>query len=208
MLKRTRAFTLIELLIVVAIIGILAAIAVPNFMNARLRAKVTRTIADLRSIHTAIQMYATDNGREILDTVEIPNLPGTGKAWRVWSQLTTPIAYIPASALIDPFIPEVNPFSGGAANEAVADGTYQYHNIKYWRENNLQGMGALADRTARYYARSPGPDRWYIILPMRLMRWMAYRPSNGLVSVGDIIVADKGILGENFVGNDGPVDNI
>ena len=206
--RAKHAFTLIELLVVVAIIGILAAIAVPNFLNARLRAAVSRTVADLRGIHTAIQMYAVDNGREILDTVEIPNLPSSGIAWRVWSQLTTPVAYIPSSAFWDPFIPETNPFSSGAANEAVADGTYQYHNIKYWRENDLQGMGQLADRTARYYARSPGPDRWYIILPMRLMRWMAYKPSNGLVSVGDIIVSDKGILGESFTGNDGPADNI
>ncbi len=69
-------------------------------------------------------------------------------------------------------------------------------------------MGTQADRTARYYARSPGPDRWYIILPMRLYRWMAYNPSNGLISNGDVIVSDKGILGQNFVGNEGPTTNI
>ncbi|MFH1737710.1 MAG: prepilin-type N-terminal cleavage/methylation domain-containing protein, partial [bacterium] len=140
----SRAFTLIELLIVVAIIGILAAIAMPNFMNARMRAQVTRATADLRSIRTAIDMYTTDHGREILDTVEIPNYT---IAWQVWAQLTTPVSYMSPGSLRDSFIPETNPHSSGAADEAVEIGTYQYHNIKIWREQDLGGMGALADRT-------------------------------------------------------------
>ncbi len=60
----SNGFTLIELLIVVAIIGILAAIAVPNFLNAQVRAKVSRVFADLRSLGNAIEMYTIDNNTQ------------------------------------------------------------------------------------------------------------------------------------------------
>ena len=61
-MKRTdKGFTLIELLIVVAIIGIIAAIAIPNLLNAIDRGKQKRTMADMRSIGTAIESYAVDN---------------------------------------------------------------------------------------------------------------------------------------------------
>lgn len=55
------AFTLIELLIVVAIIGILAAIAVPNFLNAQIRAKIAKTESEMSAYGTAAEMYRLDN---------------------------------------------------------------------------------------------------------------------------------------------------
>src|SRR2546426_11423012 len=59
--ERMSGFTLIELLIVVAIIGIIAAIAIPNLLNAIDRGKQKRTMADMRSIGTAVESYAVDN---------------------------------------------------------------------------------------------------------------------------------------------------
>ncbi|HEU4400622.1 MAG TPA: type II secretion system protein GspG [Candidatus Polarisedimenticolia bacterium] len=56
-----KGFTLIELLIVVAIIGLLAAIAMPNLMNALQRAKQAKTVADMREIGAALEKYAVDN---------------------------------------------------------------------------------------------------------------------------------------------------
>ena len=59
--RNSKGFTLIELLIVVAIIGIIAAIAIPNLLNAIDRGKQKRTMADLRSMGTANETYSIDN---------------------------------------------------------------------------------------------------------------------------------------------------
>ena len=86
-----KAFTLIELLIVVAIIGILAAIAVPNFLNARVRSLVARTYGDMKAVVNAMEMYHLDHGDWI------PDYDGMGKAsyeWKTYCSLTTPVTYI------------------------------------------------------------------------------------------------------------------
>ncbi len=62
MLKKERGFTLIELLIVVAIIGILAALLIPNAITAIQKAKLTSTMKEIKVISTAIADYVTDNG--------------------------------------------------------------------------------------------------------------------------------------------------
>jgi type II secretion system protein G len=60
MKRNKKGFTLIELLIVVAIIGIIVAIAIPNLLNAIQRAKQKRTMGDMRSAGTAAEAYAVD----------------------------------------------------------------------------------------------------------------------------------------------------
>ncbi|MFH1739228.1 MAG: prepilin-type N-terminal cleavage/methylation domain-containing protein [bacterium] len=93
-----RAFTLIELLIVVAIIGILAAIAVPNFMNARLRATIARVQGDIKALATAVEMYGVDHG-EYPDDGQVSGISWWMNNWH----LTTPVSYI-ATIPRDPFL--------------------------------------------------------------------------------------------------------
>lgn len=62
--RANRGFTLVEIMIVVAIIALLAAIAVPGFLRARKRAQATRIINDLRLISAAVDQYALENSKE------------------------------------------------------------------------------------------------------------------------------------------------
>lgn len=61
MFKKSKGFTLIELMIVVAIIGILAAIAIPNFMNYQCKAKQTEAKSNLGSIRTNMEAYRAEH---------------------------------------------------------------------------------------------------------------------------------------------------
>ncbi|NQT47252.1 MAG: prepilin-type N-terminal cleavage/methylation domain-containing protein [Candidatus Omnitrophica bacterium] len=72
-----KAFTLVEIMIVVAIIGLLAAIAIPNFVQARKRAQTNACIANLKQIQGAISLWALDNGKKDSDAVAITDLVTT-----------------------------------------------------------------------------------------------------------------------------------
>src|SRR3979411_344459 len=64
-------FTLVEIMIVVAIIALLAAIAVPGFLRARKRSQASRIINDLRLIDSAVDQYAIETNKKSGDAVAI-----------------------------------------------------------------------------------------------------------------------------------------
>ena len=66
---KQKGFTLVEIMIVVAIIALLAAIAVPGFMRARKRSQASRILIDLRLIDSAVDQYAIENNKKTNDPV-------------------------------------------------------------------------------------------------------------------------------------------
>ena len=71
--KRRGGFTLVEIMIVVAIIALLAAIAVPGFLRARKRSQATRILNDLRMIDAAVDQYAIETNRSTSFVVGTPD---------------------------------------------------------------------------------------------------------------------------------------
>jgi prepilin-type N-terminal cleavage/methylation domain-containing protein len=69
--KRRGGFTLVEIMIVVAIIALLAAIAVPGFLRARKRSQASRILNDLRMIDSAIDQYAIETNRATGNSVVV-----------------------------------------------------------------------------------------------------------------------------------------
>lgn len=192
------AFTLIELLIVVAIIAILAAIAVPNFLDAQVRAKVSREKSEMRTIATALEMYAIDQGDYPPHGENVSVGGGTGPATYPAYQaglgtiefvppvLTTPVAYL-VTYLDDPFLRQ---------EDTIFTESYGYILSSLMRDILLfKDISPAINAKAiaipefhgawRLYAAGPDTDKGDVKRPM------PYDPSNGTVSDGDIIRSQK-----------------
>jgi prepilin-type N-terminal cleavage/methylation domain-containing protein len=214
--KKHSAFTLIELLIVVAIIGILAAIAVPNFLNAQIRARAARCLADMKTIGTAIEQSRLDKGVMLVDwwdddrpwgherLTTIYNLIGAGPDFEargrdaVLAPLTSPVSYL-SSIPADPF--QTNP-------EYRTHPFYYYwdndpqdpdedHDFPVFKKATAEQYGTTWLREGDWFLGGIGPDQaWYNDMSGRTVqqfRGLIYDPSNGASSRGDIILSNRGL---------------
>jgi len=217
MRTQQKAFTLIELLIVVAIIAILAAIAVPNFLEAQTRAKVSRTVSDMRSIATAVEAYIIDNNNvpilpelrsQYADVFSDFLMVYNGRVPLPGRMLTTPIAYM-TSIPVDPFnttliwgneyyLKDKSQKLSASVNINVVPlnrpTTFRDQIVAAW------AMGSSnMPRNWRFFFESAGPDqKWWtwaggdIWRPESVSRFF-YDPTNGTLSEGQLLYFQGGI---------------
>ncbi len=197
---KRRAFTLIELLIVVAIISILAAIAIPNFLHAQIRAKIARSLADMHSIGTAVECFRADTQLDLCDwwdsgdpinqepkyvaigyahtTLYDLTIPSRGRSMNiVYNVLTTPLAYI-AAIPRDPFL-RIKSYTECLALHIDADACRVL--------NALVGTYMYADRDGHQYGGAPVDHNVGAF-------WPAYAPTYGLrpMQIGEWVILGVG----------------
>ena len=199
-LQKTRtAFTLIELLIVVAIIAILAAIAVPNFLEAQTRSKVSRCKSDMRTLKTGLEAYRVDYNRYIIDYNGRQGIPPqqAHDEYSTYVVLTTPVSYI-TSVFTSPFQNDEPQYDNNPYSDA---NVYEYWGEPFFSTfPPLAGGDIITGRLGVHYiVGALGPnlerDNWLVTLQeyVKLERGEApvYDPTNGTVSDGDILTSNK-----------------
>lgn len=212
--RRERAFTLIELLIVVAIIGVLVGVAAPNYQNAIAQSKVARFQRDARAAEAGLESFYVDHGTYpypdpysvpsdcLTDVrqVDIPDAPGEGYLPRT---LTTPVAYLndlPTGV----FENRTDMGSCHPDKRTLLYSTDTLNHEAYGVYFVSHVYASLAEETfnetrpsnAVYMVASPGPDNDRDIDSNRIGAGpspMEYDPSNGTMSNGDVLFFGPGI---------------
>jgi type IV pilus assembly protein PilA len=137
-LKRDRAFSLPELLIVVAIIAILAAILMANLMHARAQAGSAACEANERALATALEEFATDNNGTYPATpgqITLQTFGGPGNP------------YVDPSNLVDPVDGMAYTYTPGAGTCANDSASFEIHDVGGHDAVTLQNLPQLAQTT-------------------------------------------------------------
>ena len=170
-----RAFTMIELLIVITIIGVLAAIAIPNFLQAQIRVKIARAKTEMATLELALEQY-------YLDQKHYPPNRTTGYGTDVdLLALTTPYTYVTRLPL--------DPFGARRGGQLIGQKGYSYYLALQSATSGLDLSRYGIPGRGYYVLNSNGPDLnddagWGAAFPPTLR---LYDPTNGSISVGDII---------------------
>ncbi len=192
MTRVKNAFSLVELLVVVAVISLLAAIALPNFHSARVRAETARVQSDFGALANALEMYAQEHKRYPVSWTRKWQFQITPCSQRLFS-LTTPTAYI-AALPPDPFAEEkiLNAFY----EEEVIDGVNTiaaYDTYAYWdawsayMKPPIRVVWNCRLGEWRLLSLGPGPLARYERSQELHTTNTPYAASNGLYSEGSIM---------------------
>ncbi|MCA9446403.1 MAG: prepilin-type N-terminal cleavage/methylation domain-containing protein [Candidatus Omnitrophica bacterium] len=200
--RSNQAFTLLELLIVIAIILILIAIALPNFLQAQTRAKVTKAQAEMRTVATALNAYQIDYREYPLtrhDHDQVMHMTGAMRMPFVPYSLTTPVAFI-QDVPLDVFKPRVM-LDHKHSFIYVNSGNTPDAQIREFKIR-VDGYPTTAGSSPQFGLLSAGPDNEYGSMQMLMAegpppRYMMmfsdsqsqiqYAPTNGTKSSGDIV---------------------
>lgn len=163
-----RGFTFLELVLVAMTVGVLMAIAIPNFLEAQTRARVSRERTDLTMIAIAVEAYRTNHGDYPRNQEARRPQPGDLVA------LTTPIA----------FLVRIPTFS----EDGRTDGALfpRYVNLAQFHSEDQPFSPPYIGGAALYSVSAPGPDRdWDLKADADPVHYLPYDPTNGTVSSGD-----------------------
>ena len=215
LMENTKGFSLIELLIAIAIISIITAIVVPNLMSANIRAKVSGVKADMGSIAIALEDYKVDYGEYPKDSrfsrstpytsdiIAEPNQAFDGKSGSDDGNDAIGLGYLvyPKADFEPTYLKRiaVDPFNNnGEEGWNGTSGAHNHHYLYYtgkWDSASGTAVECAADDSPQYWALvSYGPDRDKDITSYLSAKNAVtngtnlYNPDNGITSSGDIVI--------------------